>query len=40
MSKQRRSIPLVRMAWRNTRRHTRRTLLTAMAVTVAVAEVT
>jgi putative ABC transport system permease protein len=40
MSKQKRNIPLARMAWRNTRRHTRRTLLTAMAVTVAVAAVT
>ena len=40
MSRQRRNIPLLRMAWRNTRRHTRRTLLTAAAVTVAVAAVT
>jgi putative ABC transport system permease protein len=40
MSKRRRNIPLARMAWRNTRRHTRRTLLTATAVTVAVAAVT
>lgn len=37
MSRPKRNLPLLRLAWRNTRRHTRRTLLTASAVTVAVA---
>lgn len=40
MSRSKRSIPLFRLAWRNTRRHTRRTLLTATAVAVAVAALT
>lgn len=33
-------IPFIRLAWRNTRRNTRRTLLTVTAVTVAVATLT
>jgi len=37
MSEPKRNIPLLRLAWRNTRRNTRRTLLTVAAVAVAVA---
>lgn len=37
MSKNKRKIPLLQLAWRNTQRNIRRTLLTASAVTVAVA---
>lgn len=40
MPRPRRRIPLLRMAWRNTRRHARRTILTVTAVTVAVAALT
>ncbi len=40
MSKPRRRIPIVRLAWRNTRRNTRRTVLTVIAVTVAVTAIT
>jgi putative ABC transport system permease protein len=40
MFERQRRIPLLRMAWRNTRRHTRRTVLTASAITVAVAALT
>ena len=37
MLDRKRNLPLLHMAWRNTRRNTRRTLLTVSAVTVAVA---
>jgi len=40
MSRQRRRVPVLRLAWRNTRRNTRRTLLTVVAVTVAVTAIT
>jgi len=40
MSRTRRRIPLARLAWRNTHRNTRRTLLTVSAITVAVAALT
>lgn len=40
MSSTRRRIPLARLAWRNTHRNTRRTLLTVSAITVAVAALT
>ena len=40
MSRQRRRIPVLRLAWRNTRRNTRRTFLTVVAVTVAVTAIT
>ena len=40
MSRKRRRIPVLRLAWRNTRRNTRRTLLTVIAVTVAVMAIT
>ncbi len=36
MSRQRRRVPLLRLAWRNTRRNTRRTALTVSAAAVAV----
>lgn len=36
MSKPKRNIPLIQLAWRNTRRNVRRTLLTVAAVVVAV----
>ena len=35
-----RKLPMMRLAWRNTRRHTRRTLLTATAIAIAVAAMT
>ena len=40
MSRRRRRIPVLRLAWRNTRRNARRTLLTVIAVTVAVTAIT
>ncbi len=40
MSSTRRRIPLARLAWRNTHRNTRRTVLTVSAITVAVAALT
>ena len=40
MSRLKRRIPILRLAWRNTRRNTRRTALTVVAVTVAVAAMT
>ncbi|KPJ94516.1 MAG: hypothetical protein AMS18_03555 [Gemmatimonas sp. SG8_17] len=40
MSRKPRRIPFLRLAWRNTHRNTRRTLLTVSAVTVAVAALT
>jgi len=40
MSDLRRRVPFVRLAWRNIRRHKRRTLLTVVAVTIAVATYT
>ena len=40
MSDLKRRVPFVRLAWRNTRRHKRRTLLTVTAVAIAVATYT
>lgn len=40
MHRPKRNVPLLRLAWRNTRRQVRRTLLTVTAVTVAVAALT
>jgi putative ABC transport system permease protein len=40
MFSKRRRIPVLRLAWRNTRRNTRRTLLTIVAVTIAVTAIT
>ncbi len=40
MSDKRRRIPVLRLAWRNTLRNTRRTLLTVIAVSIAVTAIT
>ncbi|UCG87151.1 MAG: ABC transporter permease [Gemmatimonadota bacterium] len=40
MSRKRNRIPLLRLAWRNTHRNTRRTILTVSAIAVAVAALT